>query len=154
MTQETYWKIKPQWTFGSKSQFIRLTIDACFTHKEKDYWIPQCYECDGASIPKFAWYIVGTPTEGDNIFAAFAHDPLYLSHALPRKESDIVARNLWLQTDKPKYQVAMIYRTLRIAGYPAWVNSTNDKLDLAIMCNLIKQRPIEEQEKFKTLWPI
>ena len=68
--------------------------------------IPVGYEFDGASIPRFAWSIIGAPFEPDFIKAACVHD-WYCEHTPDDYQSRVIGD-------------AVFFKLLRDAGVPKW----------------------------------
>jgi hypothetical protein len=54
------------------------------------YWIPRHFKCDGASIPRFAWSIIGHPFEF--LPEALLHDYLCRTSVVPRSTADRLFR--------------------------------------------------------------
>jgi hypothetical protein len=52
------------------------------------YLIKKTFDFDGASIPKWAWSIIGHPLEMWIHLAALFHDGLYASNLIPRDDAD------------------------------------------------------------------
>ena len=150
--------VRPIWQGSLKPNRIVLSNDSCFTIDGKEYWIPKLYEVDGASIPKILWYIAGTPFEPDNVEPGIAHDPLYLTHKLPRSLADEVLFQLKYNHEimiktKPwlaRYRSYKMWSGVRIGGAFAWNNSKEDKAELQRVRNILINRP--DVDKFVSLW--
>ena len=63
--------------------------------KPFEYWnppvkvkVPAGFITDGASIPRFAWSLIGSPWSGRYARAAIIHDYLYFTKTVSRKEAD------------------------------------------------------------------
>lgn len=74
---------------------------------------------DGASIPKFAWSIIGGPL-GRYAPAAVVHDECYRRKLYPRKRCDQIfleamkVLRIWI------IKRLMMYRAVRLFGWMAW----------------------------------
>lgn len=144
---------KPVWSATSDEDKIELQNDWCFEVDGTEYWIPKGYICDGASIPAAFWIIpgIGTPTSGFNAIGAFAHDALYLTHALTRSQADEVAYQLWRQAGKPRWAARTMWTAIRSpAGAWAYRNTFKDMEELAKVRCIIRFR--EDKKKFQSLW--
>lgn len=56
-----------------------VTVYEDFSYVRRDgrlITVPAGFFCDGASIPKIAWPIAGSPFTGDNLYPALVHDYL------------------------------------------------------------------------------
>lgn len=144
---------KPIWSATTKEDIIELQKDWLFVVDNIEYWIPAGYKCDAASIPAPFWIVpgIGTPTSGFNAIGAFAHDALYLTHALTRSQTDEVAYQLWIQAGKPRWAARTMWAAVRSpAGAWAWRNTWKDLEDLAAVRKIINFR--EDKSKFQSLW--
>ena len=78
---------------------------------------------DGASIPKWAWSIIGHPLSHKLIRFALLHDALYASEYLPRHICDSFGRDFLRDFEKlcyAKYQT--IYKAVDWFGGVVWRN--------------------------------
>lgn len=55
---------------------------------ERAMLIKRLFVTDGASIPRFAWHIVGHPFSKNLLPHCLGHDALYAGELMPRKECD------------------------------------------------------------------
>ena len=86
--------------------------------------IPKGRISDGASIPKFAWSIVGHPMD-EYAQGAFVHDDLYTRKIYSRKRSDQIFLESMECLDIAGYNIPLwkrriIYLTLRLFGWYSW----------------------------------
>ena len=145
---------QPKWgPSPANEDWIRLAKDWCFVVDGTEFWVPQDYDSDGASIPGLFWLLpgIGTPTEGYNAVGAWAHDPLYLTQALPFNVCNEVARQLWIQAGKHKFDAKLMYWAVQspIARL-SYRQSDKDKQELARIRNSLKHRP--DKSNFDSLW--
>jgi len=68
----------------------KLTQNYWFVIDGNDYVIKRGYWWNGASIPQFAWSIVGGPWQDEVYFGALIHDILYGAQVFPRRICDEV----------------------------------------------------------------
>lgn len=69
-----------EWIQSGRSDLtIRLLRPFTFhrLHKQEDITVPAGFDCDGASIPRLLWTLVGSPMTGRYRDAAIIHDWLY-----------------------------------------------------------------------------
>ena len=140
----------PVYKRGDKWGYIELVTDYCFFIDNKSFWINAGYQCDGASIPRIFWSIIGSPFDPEKVPAAFAHDALYLTHAVTRAVADEVLFQLLLQGGCRLRTARTMWAAVRTFAYPAWTNNAQDKQDLAEARGMIGVRP--DRDKFTSLW--
>lgn len=143
---------RPVWQRANEKGHAQLYVDFCFYIDTKEFWVPKIYVCDGASIPRPLWTLIGSPFDPINIEAAWAHDPIYLGHMLSRDVGDEVAFQLWRQSGNGIWAARERWLGVRTGGALAWKNNEKDKKDLAETISMINARP--DREKFKSLWPM
>ena len=158
--KDAYWLFVPIWSDapGKDPNAIRLHEDACFRVDFSDgssveYWIPRHYVCDGASIPRGFWWVpgIGTPTQGDNALGAWAHDPLFLTHALSFADSNNVAFYLWKRTDKRLWACRAMWAAVSTPfARLAYRNTKEDLVALEDVRRMVESRP--DKAKFESLW--
>ena len=73
---------------------------------------------DGASIPRFAWPIIGTPEQFD--MAAVIHDYLYCVKCFSRRDCDEILRRALLDMDCPKWKAEVMFCAVRLFGGSVW----------------------------------
>jgi len=81
---------------------------------------------DGASIPRAAWSIVGSPFQPEFEGPAMVHDHLYKTHRIAgdilisRLEADKIFRELLRLNGVGLVHSQIIYRAVRLGGSFAW----------------------------------
>lgn len=88
---------------------VRVTTDTGIS-----FSVLKGFGCDGSSVPRIFWGIVGSPTTGPNMLAGIIHDYLYRYQVLPRKDCDKVFFKVLLELKKPRWQAWLMYRAVRI----------------------------------------
>ena len=63
-------------------------LDYFDNRSDQLFVIPKGFTCDGASIPKFLWSVLGHPFRSDVRCAAILHDFLYRNAVVKRKVAD------------------------------------------------------------------
>jgi len=101
-----YYILKSTLSFKSKTGII-ITIKPGFI-------------TDGASIPKMFWGIIGCPLNAQYIGSAIIHDGLYKSHALTKKESDLMFKEMLEHNQVHKIKINAMYYALKFFGYHAY----------------------------------
>jgi hypothetical protein len=86
--------------------------------------VPQGFETDFASVPRFFWRIV--PPWGRYSPAAVVHDYLYQSGKLARAEADWVFLTLMQRLGVPAWKRNVMYEAVRLFGGSAW-NTCREK---------------------------
>ena len=112
--------------------FRRLDKSFRFSVNGNAYLISPGYWWDGASIPKFAWSLIGSPWDDDIYLAALIHDILYATHLYTRQKADQIMLDLLKMCGVGLIKRQMIYRNLRAFGWIAYNAKTQQMLDGAI----------------------
>lgn len=86
------------------------------------------YDTDGASVPRIAWGIWGSPWDADAIRGALNHDGLYQSEALPRDIADEILYAIWRQDGMSWLRAWTGYRAVRRAGWAVWARHTRQSI--------------------------
>lgn len=82
--------------------------------------IKKGYRTDGASIPRFAWTIVGHPLKGYLLRGALCHDGLYESKLLTKKRSDLALYDIIRLDGSGWWAGNTIYSSVAQFGGKAW----------------------------------
>lgn len=92
----------------------------------EEYTIPAGFECDGASIPRAFWRIIGPPIDCQYVKEAIIHDYLYREQPVSR---DIADRDFFDRLDKPRLKIRryLIYISVRLFGWKAWNKNKKGK---------------------------
>lgn len=81
------------------------------------YKVPIGFISDGASIPRFAWTIIGAPWSGRYTKASVIHDYLCETHLIPRKKADKVFLDGMKILKVHWFKRWLMYRAVRIASF-------------------------------------
>ena len=125
---------------------IQLSEDWYFCIDTRIIWIPKGYVCDGASIPRVFWSIVGSPFDPNNAVGAWAHDYLYLTHLTDKNTADEVAFQLWRQAGIRLLKARVMWFAVNKFGGFAWKNDEEDEKSLIELRKIIAFHP--EKNKF------
>lgn len=106
----------------------RLTFlsDACIGHNIAGVPIifeaPEGYSWDGASIPRWAWSIMGHPLEGDLRFASLVHDWLceHSETAGDRMFADAVFFKLLEEAGLSRWRRMCLWAAVRFYAVAIW----------------------------------
>jgi hypothetical protein len=102
-------------------------------------FIRKGYVCDGASVPRLAWWFL--PPDGSHRAASYEHDGLYDTRGLlcdggqiTKAEVDLHFRSrlLELGTIAP-WRVGVIYKAVKLGGARAWNSGDGTRLILPII---------------------
>jgi len=139
-----------EYTKANVCGHIMLTKDYAFCVDGKTYWLPKGYVCDGASIPRAFWSIIGSPFDPEKVPAAFVHDALYLTHAFSRSDADEILFQLLQQGGCRLRTARTMWAAVRSCAQFAWSMSVADKCDLAKTRADIEART--DKKDFESLW--
>ena len=89
--------------------------------------VPAGFITDGASIPRFAWSIIGGPMSGKYVAAAILHDWLYHIQTFSRKKSDLIFLKAMAVLGVTRLKRKTIYWAVRIGGRWAWNSHKREK---------------------------
>ncbi len=93
--------------------------------------VPEGYETDGISIPRFCWVIVGHPLSGEAVQASVIHDFLYQYGLYDQKRSDEIFLEALIVLKVSVWKRQIMFQALRMFGFVAWNNARkNDKKDI------------------------
>ena len=85
--------------------------------------VPVSFLSDGASIPRWARRIVGSPFDLEYLAAAIIHDLLYRKgnpYGLTRAQADLVFRDLLWNTKVPRWKIPAFYAAVRAGGWSSY----------------------------------
>ena len=109
-----------------KADWIRTLENIEFSLAGVTYTIPAGFECDGASIPRLFWRIIGPPISCDYIDEAIKHDWLYRVQTESRLTTD---RIFFHELGKKGLHIRryFIYIAVRLFGWIAWEKNQKGK---------------------------
>lgn len=79
--------------------------------------IPDGESFDGASIPRFAWSLVGSPLSDENLRPGIVHDWLYRYAIYQRKKCDDIFYELLRMEGKSFFGAKVMYLAVRCFGW-------------------------------------
>ena len=82
-----------------------------------DVTVPVEFEGNGASIPAFAWWIVGSPFDGQALIHFHKHDFCYQTGCVPRRLADVQLLEGLIETDYRSWRAYLIYFNVRMFGW-------------------------------------
>ena len=94
---------------------------------EKIVKVPIGFISDGASIPRFAWSIIGSPWGGKYTEAAIIHDYLYFTRTTTRKYADKIFILGMRDLGVSWWRRVTMYRSVRSFGWIPWNNKEKKK---------------------------
>ena len=108
---------------------LYMLLDDYTTH---NITVPQYFTWDGCSIP------INNIFKPRYVTASLAHDWLYVSHQVTRKEADQIFNDLLIESGINKTIANIMYYGLRLGGGLAWDHSKKDIKKLKLLYQLIK----------------
>lgn len=84
--------------------------------------VPEGFESDGASVPRFFWRIVFPPGDNRALRAAFLHDYIYRTHPAgwTKAAADELFRKLLIEDGISRNSANMAYWGVRLFGGSSW----------------------------------
>ena len=82
--------------------------------------IKKGFAYDGASIPRVAWPLIGSPFTGTHTRGAYIHDALYASELLPRVDCDWIFLDIMEACGAGWIKRNLMWSAVRPAGYFVW----------------------------------
>jgi hypothetical protein len=104
---------KGQWKLEAPFHYINLPIIIK---------VPKGFCSDGASIPKFAFSIIGAPWRGKYSRGAVIHDYEYFSQTRTRREADQIFYDAMIILKVPWWKRRIMHLCVRMAGWIPWKN--------------------------------
>jgi hypothetical protein len=123
---------------GTENMQVAETYQIFLPDLNKMLTIERGFITDGASIPRFAWSLVGAPFDPEYVAAAVTHDALYAAQLTTRAKADDLFLDImdfegigWIRRN-------LFYGVVRAAGYlAAWKNHTSSSIaDARKYCSL------------------
>ena len=82
--------------------------------------MPIGFVTDGASIPRFAYSLIGSPWGGRYSPASIIHDYLYFIQKYSRRKSDRIFLDAMKILEVPLWKRQLMYLAVRFFGWKAW----------------------------------
>lgn len=112
---------------GNRFDAYALAEDAIAMRDGVVVRIPAGFEFDGASIPRFAWSVIGSPFHPRLMTASVFHDWLYYTHQLgSRLDADDWLLRLMLRSGVGAARANTIYSAVRAFGGGYYENDDDD----------------------------
>lgn len=108
-----------------------LTVDLTALWRDLQIRVKAGYRTDGASIPRWAWRVIGHPW-AQYLPAAIVHDILYETEFLPRELADQCFRDLMVWLEVPAWRRGAMYRAVRLVGGFTWRKHTARSREYAL----------------------
>ena len=83
---------------------------------------------DGASIPKWLWWLVGSPFTGNYTNAAIIHDALYASEAVNKSFADTMFLKIMEMDGVGWFRRNAMYLAVDMFGHHVWDTHTADSV--------------------------
>lgn len=84
--------------------------------------VPEGFESDGASVPRFFWRLVFPPGDAKALFAAIIHDYIYREHPAGwgKNHADKIFFHLLISRGIPYLRAGLAYLGVWLFGGKAW----------------------------------
>ena len=108
------------------------------------------FRTDGASIPRFLWFIFGSPYDPDIFPSAIGHDAMYRGRIVPRRVADAAFRDMMAENGVPERKRRAILRGVRLFGWITWLRHTPESVAEArkyITLSFAGTASVQHQEK-------
>ena len=92
---------------------------------------PAGFITDGASIPRWAWWLIGHPMTGTFQAAAFIHDWLYTSRPVSRVVCDALFCQILREYGVRPWRAKTMYVAVRIGGWRVWARQRRRRVNRA-----------------------
>lgn len=101
-----------------KTGIWKLSFDWTVVFRGECYHIPAGVLTDGASIPRWLWWLCGTPMAMPRLLAALMHDYLYAGGdpEATRADADGLYRDLQIALGVPRWKAYIEWLMLRLFG--------------------------------------
>lgn len=109
-----YWHI---YTDEERGDIIVLATPLRFTFKGVEYEIPEGYESDGMSVPRFFWRSLSPKINGKTLRPSIIHDWMYENHIGTRKEADDFYEENLVAKGFGKVKSWLVWLGVRIGGW-------------------------------------
>lgn len=145
---------------GVSGRDFTLHQDFLLEFRGEQYVVPAGEKTDGASIPRWLWFVCGHPLEKPRLFAAIVHDFLYSGGDIDatRRDADAIYRDIQLALGVWFVRAWVEWAALRLFGWThwhggKWIDGHTIKVAaaVAVMCLLAWCIEIANVESFVTL---
>ena len=101
---------------------VRVAGEALWQDRDHALWrVPAGLVCDGASIPRPLWWLIGSPLTGKYRTAAIFHDAYYKDHCgRTRKQVDRMFLEKMREDGVGWIVARALYAGVRAGGWRAW----------------------------------
>lgn len=112
------WFVPPK----ASTDFWRLEHDWTLVFRGEYYHIPAGTPTDGASIPRWLWWLCGTPFDCPRLYAAVVHDWLYSGgdSDATRADADDLYRDIQIELGVSRVRAYVEWIALRLFGRSHW----------------------------------
>ena len=108
-----------------RGNIIRLLKPVKIRFRGKSFVVPSGFECDGVSVPRFAWSLVSPCVDPRSIRSGVAHDYIYRIQPSEwtRAEADLMFLCILIEDGLPIFRALIAYVAVRLSGWIAWRNN-------------------------------
>ena len=108
-----------------RGNIVRLLKPVKIRFRGKSFVAPSGFECDGVSVPRFAWSLVSPCVDPRSIRAGVAHDYIYRIQPAEwrRSAADLMFLCILIEDGLPISRALIAYIAVRLFGWIAWRNN-------------------------------
>lgn len=100
-----------------------------YTNNDFIIKVTEGFVTDGASMPKFAWRIIGSPFTGKYVESAVIHDSLYRTHKLTKETADKLFLEMMKVSGVRWWKRKLMYYAVKWFGYSSYNGYSNKELN-------------------------
>lgn len=110
---------------NERGDIVRLVKPLKIRFQQHSFVIHAGFDCDGVSVPRFAWPIVSPCIDPRSIRAGIAHDYIYRVHpdGWTRAQADLMFVCFLIEDGLSVPRALIAYMAVRLFGRIAWKNS-------------------------------
>ena len=107
---------------------VRLVKPLKVRFQQHSFVIHSGFECDGVSVPRFAWSLVSPCIDPRSLRAGVAHDYIYRvqPEGWSRGTADLLFLCFLIEDGLPVFRALLAYAAVRLFGWTAWNRSTRE----------------------------
>lgn len=124
-------RVRAECDVGPRGDIWTLTEDLVACWRGTRIVVARGWPTDGASIPRFAWALIGHPWDY-YLPAAIVHDALYASELWSRQQADECFHDLMHSLSVRTIRLHAMYYSVRLFGGTTWRRHTPETIAHAL----------------------
>lgn len=107
---------------------VRLVKPLKVRFQGKSFVVHAGFDCDGVSVPRFAWPIVSPCIDPRSLRAGISHDYIYRVHpdGWTRAQADLMFVCFLIEDGLSVFRALLAYAAVRLFGWIAWNKSKKE----------------------------